>query len=393
MHSPVRLHSMDNLRALAMLAGVIFHAALAYSPLAHPLFPTADRQSSLAVDVFAWFLHLFRMPLFFVVAGYFTAMQVRRGGIGAMLRNRLLRVGLPFVLFLPLVHVALARSTLHAARTAAHPSPLLELISKLMQSGDLDGLPPGTGHLWFLYYLMFFCVLVWVARNLGVGRWLPAIAAHPRAWLLVVLPLLLVPALASVPAPHPAPESLLPQFWAFGYYGPFFVLGFVLNARPEVLDRVRAHVPLLTIASVALYAWFASRLLDPAATPGFAAASPGMALLEACIGAWMTLACLCAGQALLARANAWLRYLADASYWTYLVHLPVLFAIQYPLMDSELHWSAKFALSVLLTLAACLLGYRLLVQPTPLARLLGRRAAAPVPAAGFKPGDSRPAAP
>ncbi len=28
-----RLHYMDQLRALAMLAGVVFHAALAYSPL------------------------------------------------------------------------------------------------------------------------------------------------------------------------------------------------------------------------------------------------------------------------------------------------------------------------------------------------------------------------
>ena len=37
-----RIHYMDNLRALAMLAGVVFHAAFAYSPLMHPLWPAAD---------------------------------------------------------------------------------------------------------------------------------------------------------------------------------------------------------------------------------------------------------------------------------------------------------------------------------------------------------------
>ena len=392
MGSQVRLHSMDNLRALAMLAGVVFHAALAYSPLAHPVFPTADRQASTLVDAFAWFLHLFRMPLFFVVAGYFTALQVRRAGIGGMLRNRLLRVGLPFVLFLPLVHVALSHSTLNAARTVAHPSPLLALVSRLLRSGGLDGLPPGTGHLWFLYYLMFFCVLVWVARNLGAGRVLPWLAGRPPFWLAIGLPLLLMPALAAVPAPHPAPESLLPQFWAFGYYGPFFVLGVALHGRPGMLDRLRASAPWLALASIALYAILLAGLLDPSSHPGTGNAPVGIALLEACIGAWMTLACLCASQALLARPNAWLRYLADASYWTYLVHLPVLFAIQYRLMDSEMHWGAKFAVSVLLTMSACLLGYRLLVQPTPLARMLGRRAAN-APTLDFNPGNSRPAAP
>ena len=35
MQADDRVHSMDNLRALAMLAGVVFHAALAYSPLMH----------------------------------------------------------------------------------------------------------------------------------------------------------------------------------------------------------------------------------------------------------------------------------------------------------------------------------------------------------------------
>ena len=37
-----RIHAMDNLRALAMLAGVVFHAALAYSPLMHMIWPPAD---------------------------------------------------------------------------------------------------------------------------------------------------------------------------------------------------------------------------------------------------------------------------------------------------------------------------------------------------------------
>jgi glucan biosynthesis protein C len=363
---------MDNLRALAMLAGVVFHAALAYSPLAHPIFPTADRDGSAWVDGFAWFVHLFRMPLFFVVAGYFTALQVQRGGVGGMLRSRALRVGLPFVLFLPLVHWALSRSTLHAAQTVAHPSPLLQMIRDLLQAGPLPQMPPGTSHLWFLYYLLWFCVLVWVGRSFGLQRFAARLAGLAPAWLLVALPLLLVPSLAAVPAPNPAPESLLPQFWAFGYYGPFFVLGMLLHGHPGVVDRLRAHAGWLIAGSLALYAAYFSLLLDSVGSKDALAAAPWLlALLEAAIGVWMTVACLALGRVVLERANPVLRYLADASYWTYLIHLPVLFVIQYRLMDLSWHWSAKFATSLMLTTGMCLASYQLLVRPTLLSRMLG----------------------
>jgi glucan biosynthesis protein C len=125
MRPVVRDHHLDNLRAIAMLAGVLFHAALAYSPLAHPVFPTADRDNAAIVDWVIWFVHLFRMPLFFFLAGYFTAMQVERRGMAAMVGHRALRIGLPFVLFAPLIHVTMDWLTFHAVETSDHPSPLL----------------------------------------------------------------------------------------------------------------------------------------------------------------------------------------------------------------------------------------------------------------------------
>lgn len=383
-----RVHSMDNLRALAMLAGVVFHAALAYSPLAHPVFPTADRDGSAWVDVFAWFVHLFRMPLFFAVAGYFTALQVQRHGVGGMLRSRALRIGLPFVLFLPVVHWALTLSTLHAAQTVAHPSPLLQLIRDLLQAGPLPQTPPGTSHLWFLYYLLWFCVLVWVGRSFSLQRLAARLAGLAPAWLLVALPLLLVPALAAVPAPNPAPESLLPQFWAFGYYGPFFVLGMLLHGHPGVVDRLRARALWLVAGSVAVYAAYFSLLMQSVGSKDAMATAPWtLALPEAAIGVWMTIACLALGRVALERAHPVLRYLADASYWTYLVHLPVLLSIQYRLMDLSWPWTAKFATSLVLTMGVCLASYQLLVRPTLLGRMLGgspakRREVAPaIPAA------------
>ena len=94
------------------------------------------------------------------------------------------------------------------------------------------------------------------------------------------------------------------------------------------------------------------------------------ALLEASAGLWMTLWCLLAGKRWLDKKRATMRWLADASYWVYLVHLPLLFAIQYRLLDVPLHWTAKFTVSVLTTFALSLVSYQLLVRHTMVGTLL-----------------------
>ena len=374
MPSPGRYHYLDNLRALAMLSGVLFHAALAYSPLAHAFVPTADRAQSAAVDVCIWFLHLFRMPLFFLVAGFFAALLVARRGLGGLFRNRLRRIALPFVIFWPLVHAALSYSTLHAAATVQHPSPLLALIRQLTQTQGLPEQLPGTGHLWFLYYLLLFYILVWSASNFGLEKLGNLVRGLSPAWLIGFLPLLLVPALASVSAPNPAPESFFPQFWAFGFYGPFFAFGYLLFGHQTMIERLRPAAPWLLVASLMLYGafWYLLHRQTPG-TPD-SSASLTIAVLEAYLSVWMTAVCLIAGKSLLDRSNAVLRYLSDASYWTYLAHLPILFAIQYRLLDVELPWGVKFAASVLATFGICLLSYHLLVRRTILGAFLGVRA-------------------
>lgn len=367
-----RLHYMDHLRALAMLAGVFFHAALAYSPLMHGFWPLADRQSSPWVDAVVWGLHLVRMPLFFLVAGFFAAwIASRRGGL-ALARQRVVRIGLPFLVAWPLVWWSLSASTDWALANVQHPSPLLGMLREWMQLPERPRTPPGTAHLWFLYYLLLFAVLHWVAHTLELGRLGRRLLDRHPAWLLLGLPLLILPALASVSAPHPAPEGLLPQFWALVFYGTFFALGTQLHGRPDWLSRARRHAPWLALACAALYATFLWRLAVELPGQAFpATASWPVAMLEALLSVWLTVLCLLLGQALLDRPSAPMHYLARSAYWTYLLHLPLLFGIQYLLMDRELAWPLKFLLASGGTLALCLASYQLLVRHTPLRRFVG----------------------
>jgi glucan biosynthesis protein C len=370
-----RLHYLDHLRALAMLAGVFFHAALAYSPLMSGFFPTADRQNSEWVDGVVWGLHLVRMPLFFVVAGFFAAWVLEKRGGAALARQRVRRILVPFLVAWPLVWISLSAGIVWAANNVQHPSALLAMVREWMQLPDPPVAPPGTMHLWFLYYLLLFGVLHWVLRTFELGRLGRWLMARPAAMLLLGTPLLIWPALATVSAPHPAPESVLPQFWAIVFYGAFFALGVFLQGRPDWLDRARRHVPWMLPACLVLYGVFLWRLsvelptaVNPLAPP---VASLGVAALEACLAVWGTVLCLLAGRHLLDRPNPVLRYLAQSSYWTYLLHLPLLFAVQYVLMDLEWAWPLKFAVASAVTLAGCLLSYQVLVRNTRLRRFVG----------------------
>lgn len=366
-----RVHAMDHLRALAMLAGVLFHAALAFSPLLQPYWPTADRQASPVVDALAWLSHLVRMPLFFLVSGFFTAWLFARRGMAGLARHRVRRILLPLLVALPLVHLSMGAATEWAATHVAHPSAFLAAVREWLALPDPPAPPPGTGHLWFLYYLLLFSVIAWGGRTLGWGEWLERCIARGPVVVALVLPLLLMPGFALTTAPHPAPEGLLPQFWAIGVFGPFFALGMALQGRLEWLAPLSRWLLPALLACLLLHLLFLARI-----DLGMVARVPvgqrwTMALLEAVIAAWGTLACLVAGLRWLARPNALLRLLAASAYWTYLLHLPVLFAIQYALMDLVLAWPLKFALAVGGTLAACLATYAVLVRPTPLRRYVG----------------------
>ena len=371
-----RLHYFDNLRALAMILGVFFHAALAYSSMTHSIWPAADNQQSIVMDIVFWFTHLFRMPVFFLIAGFFVALLVSRRGIRAMLVNRAQRILVPFVIFLPLCTLAVIAGILWAARNIQQKSPVLEMVAYALANPGTPSPPPSTMHLWFLYYLFLFCVWVWILSYLNFNPLKNLInRLHPLVLMLAV-PLLMALALFNLPAPFPAPESFLPQFWALGFFGIFFAAGYFVFHHENFLDNCKPYWHVLLILSLLAYSFYFSRLPDvfsiAADTHSFSEKLI-MALLQACIAWWMTLVCLIAGKYCLNFRNSFLRFLSESSYWIYIAHLPVLFMVQYLLMDLELSLVIKYTISVFATLFVCVACYLMFVRWTPIGWLLNGR--------------------
>jgi len=90
-----RRHDLDALRAFAMLLGIALHAALSFTDTP---WAVQDRSRSPALAILVFAIHGFRMPLFFLLSGYFTALLWKRRGLGGLLRQRALRIALPLAL-------------------------------------------------------------------------------------------------------------------------------------------------------------------------------------------------------------------------------------------------------------------------------------------------------
>ena len=152
-----RIHGLDFLRSIAMLAGVYLHAAISFMEATFP-WAIHDRYRSAMFDLSVGIIHGFRMQLFFVLAGFFARLVHDRMGTGPFLRRRGLRIGVPFlvglVTLLPLVFVVWGWGLVESGQP---------LDGALAQSPK-SALDYPTGHLWFLEYLLLFYLLIGVRQ-------------------------------------------------------------------------------------------------------------------------------------------------------------------------------------------------------------------------------------
>lgn len=377
-----RIHYMDNLRAFAMILGVFFHAAIANGPMLEEVWLTASPQNSALFDIFAYFAHAFRMPLFFLIAGFFAALLVNKRGLGAMLKNRLLRVTLPFIIFLPLVVISFAILIGWAMENVEHKSPMLQFFSLMAQNPSAPEPPLTTAHLWFLYYLTFFYLITAVLVRFVKFNWMRFITASPKLFVFLG-PLLLVPALVTQYSPTPAPDKFILQLWSFGFFGVFYMLGWGLFKHESLLKQLKPFAWFMLVTSIIAFAIFYTLIagkvslqeafLLSSTSPELNVKQLSIAVLQAYIGMYMCLTLLIFGSCVLNKQSKPVKFIADSSYWVYIVHMPVLWWIQFLLLDTQVSMLAGFIVSSFGTIFIGMMTYLLLVRWTPIGWLLNGR--------------------
>lgn len=284
-----------------------------------------------------------------------------------MLKHRSKRILLPLLTLGPLILLSLVAAVSYGVELIEMKSEALEFAAQV-RAGTAPSPSIKTAHLWFLYYLCFFIPLaVFLLKTGALRPILYAIKAFPKTFF-IAFPVLLLPALMAVQVPHPAPLSLIPQLWSFGFYGMFFVVGFILYPHRHVLDDLQPWWGAFLVMGVIAYAIFFHLLPDTIMrkVPVFPEpVTKGIvALLEAMASGWLTIGFLLLGKKYLNTSSRLTRYISDASYWIYLIHLPVLFFIQFNLVPVQTGVLEKFILASFGTITIGMLTYMTCVRWT-----------------------------
>ena len=386
-----RLHALDAVRAFALLCGVVLHATLAYLPGLPPfvISPADDPARSAGLAVAFFVIHVFRMTTFFLIAGFFGRMLLERRGAGGFVRNRLVRIVVPLLVGWPVMIAAIWGLWVLGLSLAFHGAiPAQPMGAPAVQTV----LPFPWTHLWFLYVLILLYAASLLIRGLvvavdrrgrlrdGLGGLFAALARSGLAVPALALPtaaaLYLTPGWSiwfGVPTPDssliPQPASALVFLMAFG-------AGWLLHRRMELLQSLGRAAPLHLLLA-GLLVGLCLALTGPVPSLSIEPDGPRkLAFAMAYAGAIWSSAFALIGLAVrfLSRPSRAVRYVADASYWIYLAHLPLIYALQ--IAVSGLDWSApaKFALVVGVALPLLLLSYELLVRYSFVGAVLnGRR--------------------
>jgi glucan biosynthesis protein C len=334
-----RFGGLDRVRAGAMMLGVAYHAAYAFIPDVGPWYPVQARATWSGFAVIAGVLHAVRMPVFFALSGFFAALVMERRGAG-FLRDRCERLGAPLLVAAPLSLLAD-----RAIRAFAASEGVMDARYEAQARWALRPL-----HLWFLEYLLLFCVAAWALAKLRVPWRLDAVLRRaPDA--LLGLGLLTFGAQELWGEPQPA-FSFLPQAATVGAYGPFFAVGWALFEVRDDAGALERHAAWrVALASALLLAVFTSRLQWEPLGHGL-----------------LTLGVL--GAALGARGGE-PGPLVQSAYWVYLVHHPLVQLGQVLVAKAPLPAGVAYGLVVLGAFTLSLVSFQLVVRRTPLARWLG----------------------
>jgi peptidoglycan/LPS O-acetylase OafA/YrhL len=376
----LRIHYLDNLRALAMMLGVFLHAGLAYANPAQSVWLATDPSSSVIVDGSIWFVHLFRLALFFLISGYFAKLVIDRKGVRQFLSNRAIRIVLPFIVFYPFLTVAMTICIVFGLAYVQQPTGLLGVIAEASQVSAAETAPPAksqpltTMHLWFLYYLIFFSLAAALLSRLRIPSptWLLR-----RSWLIVFAPLILVPSAMAAGIPMNAPESFVPTWWPFGFYGLFFLAGWWAYGRETNLDKLQAYwIPMSVVAGLMFIAYY--HLMPILDIRNYQPLEFWKLVVEALLGSYLSVLLvalsLLLGRRVLDYRNIGLRFIADSSYWVYLIHLPIVLLLQTLLIEFPLNVWLKISIAISGTLFISFLTYLILVRYTPIGWMLnGKR--------------------
>ncbi len=382
-----RLHALDAVRAFALLAGIVLHTTMSFFlPI-----PAQDVSQSATLGVLFFLIHTWRMTTFFIIAGLFARLVIERRGARGFVADRARRIVAPLLVgWIVLVPPTIAALIWGVTRSADPAIAAAVRNPPIVPAGAFP-----LAHLWFLYYLVLFYVLLLTVRGVFLkldpaarastllDTGLRALLRSYVAPIVLAAPLFAVlgfdqriTQLGGIPTPD---SSLIPQMPAVVGFGLAFALGWLVHRQLDLLGEWRTrwagHLAIGVALSVACLTVPGLKLGTTAAWLNDDTAWSTTAY-AACylVSVWYwSFGLIGAALTFCASESPVRRYLADASYWLYLAHLPIVFFLAAAFAKVPLPWAIKFPAILAIAMAVLLPSYHYLVRPTWIGEILNGR--------------------
>ncbi len=366
-----RLFFIDHLRAALVILVVLHHVALVYGASVVPFYyfepPFTDPLAFLVLLVFALFNQAWFMGAFFLLAGYFTPGSYERKGPGSFVRDRLLRLGIPIVLFMfvlsPISWIGLYQM----------PTSLTGITTPLTWQAYPYFI--GLGPLWFVAMLLIFDFGYVAWRKLASNPTSSSMNGSSRPSYLgigiFILALALVSYLVRIIVPLGESVSLFVDWLSFPtlaylpQYISFFAIGAIasrhdwfrtLPGSMSAVGFVIAGVAAVVLFPLAFSGNMLSLKLSDALGNAFGYGhwqSAVYALWDSIFAVGLCMGLIPLFRRVLNGKGRLGRFLSQQSYAVYVFHIPVVVFLAIALRGIELAPLAKFGLASLLIVPAC----------------------------------------
>ncbi len=352
----VRLFFADNLRTFIIVLVVLHHLAIVYGAVGPFYFYDPATNDRLAYVVFfafvlinqAWF-----MGLLFLISGYFSPGSLERKGPRRFVKDRLIRLGIPLVVFYfvlnPIAYLGIY----------AEPASLLN--RTLPPFEQLYPRVIGFGPMWFVAMLLVFDIGYAVWRAWAARRNRVPLKEHndapPRYRTIAAFILLLAVAsylirfvipLGTVVAGFPT-LAYLPEYLSFFLIGTVAVHHNWFRTVPRSMGRV--GFALAVVATVTLF---------PIALSGAAKVgghgdwqSAVYALWDSTVAIGLSLGLITFFRERINWSGGFSRFLQRHSYTVYVIQAPIIVAVAVALFGLSLEHLLKFGLAAVITVPLC----------------------------------------
>ena len=362
------LFFIDHLRAALVILVVLHHLALVYGGIP-PFYyfepPTDGLLAGLVFLAFVLINQAWFMGAFFLIAGYFTPGSYERKGSGSFLKDRLLRLGIPLLVFYFVLNpISELGWYLVPASVTGITDPLTwqsfwQLYPRIL----------GMGPVWFVAMLLIFSFGYVAWRMLTGHRTSTSMGESSVPGYLSIGLFILALALASylIRIVVPLGKSVLnfPTLAYLPQYLSFFVIGAIasrhnwfrtLPGSRGVVGFVAALVATLTLFSVAYISLLKALEAGVQQLPPFGYGtwqSAVYALWDSIFAVGIVLAVIPLFRRFFNGQGEFGRFLSQQSYAVYIIHIPIIVYLAVALRGVELGAFLKFGMMAVIVVSTC----------------------------------------